>query len=280
MEFNVNGTEKFHINQYGGITLGDGSWYYSDAGSANAPKTSLAAQGGLRMNTGDTSALSFMFYLESRRADSYGQMHKYIQRSSTPAASDTVWSVDIHSNPARTSYMATSGKMMHICVSPGSTSNASGNDSGSRTTNYQSEWRFYVCNNANEAGEFDNAVSAGTFFSINYSGQGVDASAANQKEFADNYEDRWGSICERVKDLRLAPWRTASDTGPDDRPWFFGASAEDFYETFELGEEPRTITNQDGIDEYKAGIRPGDPAFLALAAVQELHARVKALEDA
>ena len=77
----------------------------------------------------------------------------------------------------------------------------------------------------------------------------------------------------------MNPWRSANGTD-EGGPWRFGASAEDFYEVFELGNEPGIRTDKDVKEIYEAGIRPGDPGFLALAAVKELHARVKALEEA
>ena len=258
LEFNVGGTSKFEVTQYGMIRAG----YSYPAYTA-----------GLHLDIGDTSVVSYMFSLISTRADAYGQMHKYFNRSPSPAASDTIWSIDIHGNGARTTYMTTSGKVKHRIVSPGT---ATGTNS--RTVGYQSEWLFEVCNNVTEAGEYDNATATNAAFTINYQGQGVDASAAHLKNFADGYEDRWGTICEKVQELAINPWQSANAAA--NGAWAFGASAEDFYETFELGEEPGIVTNKNGDEEYRAGIRPGDPAFLALAAVKELHARVKALEEA
>ena len=238
-----------------------------------SPTAGTARTGGmLNIDIGSGSNVSRGMDFHSARPDANGQMHTYTQRSPSPAHGDAVLSINVQSTGIRQTYFATSGQLQHRSTSIGT----AGGDG--RTDDYQSEWRFYVCNNVDEAGDYDGSLAVNVYGLVNYSGAFVDSSAGVNKLFDDNYTDRYGTICDTLSSLRICTYRSAK--GPEDRSYSFGTTAEEFYETFGIGDEPQMMTNKDGVEEYRAGIAAKDPAFLALAAVKELHARLKVLENA
>jgi len=253
-----------------------GTTYFSDD-QVNIFDTSAsgvvapAGSGMLHIDIGTTATFSRAITVHSARADAYGQMHAFDQRSASPANNDVVTSFDMRTVGADDTYYVSSGAIKHRTTNIGSL----GGDG--LVDGYSSDWLFYCCNGVDAAGAYNGAVAPNVYGQLTAAGVWTDSSAGINKLFDDNYTDRYGTICDTLSALRICTYRAAN--GPEDRPYSFGTSAEEFYEIFGIGEEPRMVTNKDGEGEYRAGIAAKEPAFLALAACQELHARLKALEE-
>ena len=258
LEFNAGGNSRFEISDKGAIRSG------LSLGTLN--------QAGFAIDIGDATSPWVMMECTSARADAMGQLYRISNRSPSPANSDDVWKVDVFNNSVDTTYRTRTGMFLHRITDVGTL----GGDG--LTDGYQSEWRFYVCNSENASGAVDDGVSPNTYGQVRYDGAYVQNSAGATKSFEEGYTHRWPTICGQLESLRLVPYHPAND--PDGPTISFGTSAEEWYETFGIGEAPALKTNQDGEEEYSAGIAANEVAMISLAAVKELHARLKALEEA
>ena len=265
-------THEFrYLNNIGATIDANGKLSIAQHSASPTPGTIRSrAMLNIDMGSGSVYARGMSFF--SARDDSNGLMMDYWCFSPSPANGDSISKWEFYCKGANSTFDIIGCKIDAV-------SSSVGTSSGSFTLNYESEIRFWVCNTLSNSGSgYHYQIQPGIHAKIDKDGQFVDASAAVEKHFADGYEDRWGTICDKVQELPMNPWRSAN--GTDDGPWRFGASAEDFYEAFQLGNEPGIRTDKDGKEIYEAHIRPGDPAFLALAGLKELAERVKALEDA
>lgn len=120
-----------------------------------------------------------------------------------------------------------------------------------------------------------NAGTTNTVAELTSLGVWTDASGKNTKTFEGTPNEIWGKdgVTNRIKNLFVskyrssrAPQRKVANTERHVSP-----TAEDLWDTFGLGHDPRD-------PEHFAGIAPKDLAGLALVAIQELDARITQLE--
>lgn len=127
-----------------------------------------------------------------------------------------------------------------------------------------------------------NAGNAATIGLLDNAGAWTNASGATSKEYEGQPQDIYGvRILDKIDDLFVSRYHGINDSSPDGIR-HFSATAENFWDTFGVGRDPRKLnrdTDGDGVaDAPTPGIASMDLAGIALAAIQELHQKVKALE--
>ena len=120
-----------------------------------------------------------------------------------------------------------------------------------------------------------NAAGANTIATLTNAGVWTDASAAASKEY-EGFRgiDLWGmSVVNKLKTLNVGRYHPARVTGPKlaKATRHISPTAEDLYDNFGIGEDPRNPN-------HAPGIAPKDLAGIALMAIQELIGRVEILE--
>ena len=143
-------------------------------------------------------------------------------------------------------------------------------------TEMDSELRFCVMNAVNSA-------NCNTIGRLINTGVWTDSSGAASKEYEGQVQDIYGErILGKLDNLFVSRYHTKGV--PDNQPTtrHISPTAEDLWDMFGVGQDPRVLdqdTDGDGVmDTPTPGIAAKDLAGIALAAIQELHQRVKAVE--
>jgi len=146
------------------------------------------------------------------------------------------------------------------------------------STTQDSRIDFGVQNNVN-AGGFNTTASLSTL------GVWTDSSAEAAKTYEGDSLSVWGGVAGRVitdkiKALNAGRYHSAFVSPTKEiKERHLGPSAEQFYDLFGTGIDPRAVMlNQDGMDTNTPGLAAKDLAGAAILGIQELIARVEALE--
>lgn len=142
------------------------------------------------------------------------------------------------------------------------------------STTMDSEMRFGVMNNVNAAGQNTTAT-------LSSLGAWTDTSGASSKEYEGQPQDIYGGrILDKLDNLFVSRYHTVGETDIKER--HISPTAEDLWDSFGVGSDPRVLdqdTDGDGVmDTPTPGIAAKDLGGIALAAIQELHQKIKALE--
>ena len=134
-----------------------------------------------------------------------------------------------------------------------------------------SHMRFRVFENGTQ--KFPTLTAAGVW---------TDASAEASKEYEGTRQEIWpDGILAKVKVLKISKYHDANQ--PADKPiteTHVSPSAEDFYDTLQIGIDPRAIKkNKDGENTGSPTLAAKDLGGVALVAIQELLERLEVVED-
>tara|TARA_Y100000034_G_C6723351_1_gene320120 strand:- start:52 stop:750 length:699 start_codon:yes stop_codon:yes gene_type:complete len=146
-----------------------------------------------------------------------------------------------------------------------------------------SEMRFGVMDNVNEG-------NAATVARLTSDGVWTDASGEKDKAYEGSARDVWGGrdgfvVTDKIKQLNIGRYHSAHLTV--DKPNIerhVSPTAEQFYDLFGTGGDPRAAVTKrletgESVTETTPGLAPKDVASVALMGMQELIARVEALES-
>ena len=209
---------------------------------------------------GDGSENSGMLNFTSTNAGLVGPFLSFYHNSSTPADNDIVFFFQPAANDSGATRRRVAGwRMIFTDVT---------------STTMDSLMEFRTMNNVN-ANDFN------TVASLTSLGVWTNASGGANKEYEGQPQDIYaGRILDKVDQLFVSRYHSKGET--DIRERHFSTTAENFWDVFHVGKDPRIFTQDTDGDEVMDAPTPGvaamDLAGVALAAIQELHQKVKALE--
>ena len=197
-------------------------------------------------------------HVESTTAGSVGPQVRYYHNSSSPADNDDIVTFAIYGND------------------DGATSRIPGlwavRFKDVTSTTMDSEMRFSVMNNVNSG-------NANTTATLTSAGVWTDASGEKYKEYEGTSCQVWGGrdgyvITDKLKQLQFGRYHAIGSVVDDIHERHVSPTAEAFYDLFGVGRDPREVIR----GETTPGLAAKDIAGVALLGVQELIARVEALE--
>jgi hypothetical protein len=134
----------------------------------------------------------------------------------------------------------------------------------------------------------NSAADTNTVANLSAAGVWTDASAAENKSYEGTSMEVWGGadgriITDKIATLHVGRYHSVHHTSLT-RPIMerhISPTAEDFYDVFGVGRDPRATTPQEGLPDKPpvAGLAAKDVASVALLAIQELAVRIDALES-
>lgn len=260
------------------ITLGSGGDADLDYdGSDVVLKTDVVGSGGFIVSsafTGGETSSSGHFEIQSTEAGAVGiKMNVVANIGNNSTSGDEVFNLHVIT-PDSGGTQRMIGKMRLVLTD-------------ATSTTMDSDWTWSVLDNVNAG----NANQVGVLTSL---GVWTDNSGASSKRYEGNAQSVWGdSVLNKLRSLNIGRYHSSgvpeNALASEIKERHISPTAEDLYDMFGVGKDPRALvddTNGDGVkDSPMPGIAAKDLGGLALMAIQELiiandslKARLTALE--